>query len=163
MFPSRYQRVAAIVEQAGLLIWEGPVPIIKAKIPAPLWRVDSTLLASCCHTVQNLHVLRMQRYYLEIVGDPRFGDRLGQDDTASVDLVGDENGGSASMVLFRDGCQFRIAQQWGVCTEINSEMGYSGQGEQWLRHFIEHPPVDPRGQYASRRIPSLSQNSFRAC
>lgn len=80
----------------------------------PQRRIHSLLLSLCCHALQHLHVLFLEGDHLEILLDPAQIDGFGKDDTASVDLVGDENRCRRDLVLFCNGCDFGVLEEGRV-------------------------------------------------
>jgi hypothetical protein len=80
----------------------GSIPIIEAKIPAPLGSVHPLLLPLCCHPVQQGHILLVERDDLQVSGNSLLGNRLWENDTSSIHLVRDKYGGDSRIVFLGD-------------------------------------------------------------
>lgn len=83
------------------------------QVPSERGGVDPLLLAVHRHSVEDLHVPRVQVNDFEVGLDAGLGDGLREDDDATVDLVRDKDGRWGDVVLFRDrGC---CPRGWSAC------------------------------------------------
>lgn len=61
--------------------------------------------------IQEIHIAFVKLDDLEVLSDPTGSDGFGEDDTTSVNLVGDQDGRWADSLLFSDGDHIVIGQQ----------------------------------------------------